>query len=300
MSRLALIVGIDNYIYWNKLRCSINDAKYMKEVLEECDFETELLLNPNKEQLQEAIITFQFSLSEYDTGLLFFAGHGVEVGGKQFLVPSDCPSRGDKDYYSTLVDTTTLINDFSSSDDFTGIILLDCCRERLDIGARNRGVTENDIFKAKGAFIAFATGPNQTAHERDKDGHGTFTYYMGETIQKYGTERIESIFKRVRKKVVSQHSDQVPWDYSSLLGDFYFKENQMILEKIESRANSTDFLSYQIKELINKNLAYSALLVEIDEWLNQFPDIAQTSKLKKQEFITFILNQLDQHVLKNE
>lgn len=293
LSRLALIIGIDNYINWNRLFCSINDAKYMKKILENCNFETRLLLNPTKAQLQDAILEFQFSLSAFDTGLLYFAGHGVEISGDQYLVPSDCPLLENSIYHSYMVDTTDLITNFSTSDNFVGIVILDCCRERMDMVTRARGASESSIFKAKGAFIAFATAPNETAHEADKDGHGIFTYYLGEVINEYGTEAIESIFKRVRVKVTAQHRNQIPWDYSSLLNEFYFKESQAVIKGVTETTSLNKLLSH----LVIKDLAYSELIVEIENWLKQLPSEYIEMRLKKQDIILHILNQLDQYVL---
>lgn len=265
----------------------------MSTILEDCNFETTIHLNTSREQLQDAILNFRYSLSQHDTGLLFFAGHGVEIEGRQYLVPSDCSTTENENFFSDLVDTTNLINEFSSSDNFTGIILLDCCREKLEYTTRTRGMIHNDIYKSKGAYIAFATGPNQPAHERDIDGHGTFTYYLGETIKAYGTERIESVLKRVRKKVIEQHNDQIPWDYSSLMEDFYFK-----IRGKEEKSSVSNFFNSLIEELIQKNLAYSKLIDEIEERLIQSPDIFKDIELKKQDLIIHILNELDQYFIK--
>ncbi|GGE00054.1 caspase family protein [Paenibacillus nasutitermitis] len=296
MGRLAYIIGINKYLNWQPLHCSVNDAIYMQEVLKSCDFETELLLDSNKETLREALASFCWRLREYDTGLLFFAGHGVELEGRQYIVPSDCVSLGDDALLDSLVDTTELILNFSSCDDFTGLVLLDCCRKRVQRHFLSRGETSpaRDIFKSRGVYIAFATGPDGASHESGN--HGIFTSSMGKMIEKQGDEKIEDIFKAVRREVMKEHRDQIPWDYSSMLGDFYFKGRQEFLE-IEVVVESQAELDSKLNKIIERNLCYSQLVSEIENWYYSDFDKGLVKEKSKEQFIQIILQKIDELTL---
>jgi uncharacterized caspase-like protein len=270
----------------------------MQEVLKACDFETELLLDSDRESLREALAAFSWKLKDYDAGLLYFAGHGVEVEGRQYLVPSDCVGFADESLLDGLVDTTELILNFSSSNDFTGIVLLDCCRKRAQKHFIARGASSQvrDIYKSRGVYIAFATGPDGAAHEIGN--HGIFTYSMGNLIKEQGTEKIEDIFKSVRREVMKKHPNQIPWDYSSLLGDFYFKEQKTIPE-VESRNLGELGTDTKLLTLIKQNLCYVDLISEIEHWFYTDLNNGFIGKKNKEQYILNILQKLDDLTLKN-
>ncbi len=296
MRRLACLIGNNEYVHWNSLSCAVNDAIKMKCVLENHGFETKLHKNLNMDNLKEAIKEFEYNLLHYDAGLLFYAGHGVEIEGCQYLVPIDSPKSPDFD--KDLYDTTRLIQLFSSctanEENFAGIIIFDCCRSRMHKFRTDRGCSDRFQSTAKGVFIAFATEPDKTAKE--VDGHGVFTLSLCDAIEQYGSEKIEDVLKYARKKVVNRYSDQIPWDNSSLLGDFYFNDIMALLNKNEIQEKnwlSPDFLHV----VLDDDLSYT----QIKEGVYHQADDINATVSQREELLLKVLDQLDSlYINKNQ
>lgn len=288
MRRLACLIGNNDYLHWNSLNCAVNDAMKMKCVLENHGFETTSYENLNMDKLKDAIKLFEYNLVHYDAGLLFYAGHGVEVEGHQYLVPIDCPKSPDFD--TNLYDTTTLIQLFSActanEENFAGIIIFDCCRSRMTKSSTNRGCLNGFQSTAKGVYIAFATEPGKTAKE--VEGHGLFTLSLCEAIEQYGSEKIEDVLKYARKNVVNKCSDQIPWDNSSLLGDFYFNDAVALLNK--SATQGKDWMSLDFLHVVlEKALSYT----QIKEEIYHQADKINATVSQKEELLLKVLDQLD-------
>lgn len=296
MRRLACLIGNNEYVHWNRLSCAVNDAMQMECVLKNHGFETTLYKNMIMDDLKNAIEEFKYSLTNYDAGLLFFAGHGVEIEGRQYLVPIDSPQQT-SDYDKYLYDTTALIQLFSActanEENFAGIIVFDCCRSRLRICSADRGFSDNSQATAKGVYIAFATEPDRTAKE--VDGHGLFTLSLCDAIEQYGFEKIEDVFKRVRKDVVNKCSMQIPWDNSSLLGDFYFQDTVALLEKSAAQGKTWLTLDF-LREILKNALSYTQIK---DKVYRQADEINATLS-QKEELLKKVLDQLDDLYIKDK
>jgi Uncharacterized protein containing caspase domain len=289
MRRLACLIGNNNYAHWNPLNCAVNDAMSMESVLQEYGFDTTLHKNLIMNELKETILNFEFNLANYDAGLLFFAGHGVEIEGRQYLVPTDSP-KDTLDFDRCLYDTTALIQCFSdctvNEENFAGIIVFDCCRSRMIKSSVDRGYSADFPSQAKGVYIAFATEPGGSAKEVDK--HGLFTLSLCNAINQHGSEKIEDVFKRVRKDVVNQCGEQIPWDHSSLLGDFYFKDAAALLKKNMDQGKdwlTSDFL----RELLDTGLNY----MQIKDRVYLQADEMNATVSQKEELLKKVLNELD-------
>lgn len=296
MRRMACLIGNDSYEQWSPLSCAVNDAERMERVLQKHGFETIVHKNLNMEDLRSAVSQFRYSLANCDAGLLFFAGHGVEVEGRQYLVPVNAPSYEniddcDKDIY----DTTGLIKLFSEctakEENFVGIIVFDCCRSRLTKFCANRGPSAVSLLQAKGVYISFATEPGNKAKEIGK--HGLFTLSLCDAIEQHGAEKIEDVFKRVRKDVVTQCNEQIPWDHSSLLGDFYFQDTTALLKK--SAAWGKDWLNPDfLQDILGGALSYT----EIKDRVYCQADEINASLSQKEELLIKVLDQLDNLYIK--
>lgn len=289
MRRLACLIGNNDYANWDPLKCAINDAMSMECVLKKYGFDTTLHKNLIMDKLKETIKKFEFDLANYDAGLLFFAGHGVEIEGRQYLVPTDS-TKDTFDIDRCLYDTTALIQLFSdctvNEENFAGIIVFDCCRSRMTKSSVDRGFSANFPSQAKGVYIAFATEPGGSAKEIDD--HGLFTLSLCDAIEQHGSEKIEDVFKRVRKDVVNQCGEQIPWDHSSLLGDFYFQDAAALLKKSVAQGKdwpTSDFL----QELLDNALSYTQIK---DRVYRQADEMNATSS-QKEELLKKVLDELD-------
>lgn len=304
MTKFAYVIGINEYKEWNHLRNAVNDCITMQSCLEKCGFEVKATTNATRNQLAQSIYEFKTYSSDMKVALLYFAGHGVEIEGKQFLIPMDGirPKDGNKvdnNIMSSYVDITSLINDLPTENDFISIFILDCCRERLYRTDYNdyRGI-KNEVSIKQGTFISFSTGPNLTASDGHNDKNGLFMSKLEQYINKKDI-KIEELFKKVRLEVIKESkSQQIPWEHSSLIGDFYFIESDE--KRYLSDSNKPEYMA-KVEELLDKELTYNGLISEINSMYKELIEAkVDDSNVKKDilEFTEYTLKILDEKFLR--
>jgi hypothetical protein len=221
--RLALVFGNSDYSDKTSLKNPVNDANLMEATLKELGFEVIKRTNAGINAMREAVREFSSKLSEYNVALFYYAGHGIQMEGKNYLIPTDAVLKdpGDCKYEAIPVDFVT--EEFAKYPENTNIVILDACRNNP---YRNwtRGGAQG--FKAisptSGTIIAFATSEGSTAN----DGTSANGLYTEELVkQMVIPQPIESVFKKTRVEVKKRSKDQqTPVDWTSLDGDFYFKK----------------------------------------------------------------------------
>ncbi|HEY5966081.1 MAG TPA: caspase family protein [Xanthobacteraceae bacterium] len=226
---IALVIGLKEYRHAPKLETSINDAEALSQKLATLGFDVLLGLDLDLNKLNEIFETFAKRLNESDAGLLFFAGHGVEVSGRNYVIPVD--ARVDKQDELALVGLPLdkLLSVMESSAP-TRILLVDACRDdpfalktRSLRSAIGRGLAPMKSA-SNGTYIGFATAPGAVALDsiEGKGNHSPFTAALLKHLDTPGLE-IEQLFREVRKSVLSDtQGRQVPWSHSSLIEPFYF------------------------------------------------------------------------------
>jgi carboxyl-terminal processing protease len=227
--RVALVIG--NSAYKNgglpALPNPANDAKLMAQTLKSVGFDVVEAEDATQADMKSAIKQFSDKLSAagpQGTGLFFYAGHGVQVAGENYLIPVDAVINKEADVDLAAVSATTVMKQMDFAGSAVNIIILDACRNNpLSNGARGitRGLAEMQS-SPRGSFIAYSTAPGSTA--ADGDGKNSpYTKALAETIQEPGLS-ISDVFQEVRTKVLAATGNtQTPWDSSSLTGRFYFK-----------------------------------------------------------------------------
>lgn len=223
--RVALIVGNSSYKDY-PLNNPTNDAKKMKETLESVGFEVIIVLNSTQKNLKAAISTFGNKLSSQRNtiGLFYYAGHGIQANGKNYLVPVDANITSEADYEINCVNIEVLNDYIERASNQMNIIILDACRNN-PFAKKNRSFgTAGGLvsFNAPtGTMIAFATAPGKVAAD-GSEVNGLYTQELIKAI-KIPNIKIEDVFKRVRIQVKKLSQDeQIPWENSSITGDFYF------------------------------------------------------------------------------
>jgi hypothetical protein len=220
--RLALVIG--NAAYKNSpLRNPVNDANLISSVLSSSGFAVSRYENLTYSKMREVVRDFGAKLNRGDVGLFYYSGHAVQYRGKNYLLPINDDLKHSDEIPSSSLDMDFVLAKMESANNDLNIVILDACRNNpLGAEARNidRGLT--NVSAAKGTFIAFATSPGNVAI----DGSGTnspYTKNLAQSIRKGGLS-LEQVFKQVRRAVISETGNkQVPWENSSMLGDFYFK-----------------------------------------------------------------------------
>jgi len=223
---LALVIGNLRYEH-NPLNNPVNDATDMGRLLKEIGFEVTLKTNLNQRAMEDAIREFAQRLSENrGIGLFYFAGHGAQVKGRNYLLPIDNSRIQDEiDLEKTAYYVDEILKRMENAT--LNIIILDACRDNPYRGGRTlkRGLAPM-LSTTLGSIIAFATSPGKTAADRDKKGrNGLFTSHLLSALKKaYQThQRLDDMFMAVHKAVAQEsRGRQKPWYSDSLTEPFCF------------------------------------------------------------------------------
>lgn len=222
--RIALIIGNDGYKF-GKLDSPVNDARMISTVLKEFGFEIILLENASKQLMIDEVNRFVAELTKTGaTGLFYFAGHGVQNKGKNYILPVDAKVRNADEIESTSYDIQSLLDKFKVANNGMNILILDACRDNpFSANEKTSGLAAVD--GPPGTIVAFATAPGKVAIENNDN--GIYTKRLLENIRIPGMQ-IESIFKKIRADVIADtNGSQVPWENTSLIKDFYFSGTEI-------------------------------------------------------------------------
>ena len=221
--RVALVIGNASYSSVPQLMNPTNDAREVTRALQATGFEVIRLENADLRQMQDAVRSFGSKLGKNDVGLFYFSGHGVQVKGKNYLIPVRENIKQSFEVPSGAIDADLVLATMENAKNNLNIMILDACRSPFPGEARSlsRGLATLDA--AKGTLIAYATAPGKEA----LDGQGSnspYTKHLVRALQQKGLP-IEQVFKQVRIAVVEEtKGNQVPWENSSIMGDFYFRK----------------------------------------------------------------------------
>jgi hypothetical protein len=227
-NRVALVIGQSNYRAVVPLPNPANDAKAVSQMLTESGFEVLTAADLSQNELRAKVGDFAAMVSAKgpDTvALVFYAGHGLQIDGENFLVPVDIDPKRETDIPLQAVRLNDILNTLASVPSKTRILLLDSCRNNPfpDINkTAARGLAIVDAKTgAPGTFMSFSTSPGAEA----EDGGGVNSPYTTAllAVAKEPGLSIEDTFKRVRVAVnKATEGRQTPWDSSSLTDDFRF------------------------------------------------------------------------------
>ncbi len=225
-SRTALVLGNSDYKTM-PLTNPENDAEDIASKLESLGFEVMFEKNQNQIETKKLIRKFAQKLKQKGgVGLFFYAGHGLQIDGKNYLVPVDFSATAAYEVADAAIDANLITGAMEEAANPMNIILLDACRDNpfpRKTRSGSRGLARMD--SASGTIIAYSTSPGDVA----ADGEGRNSPYTSHLLKHIDAPglTIEQVFKRVRVGVEdSTAGKQLPWETSSLRGDFYFKTAQ--------------------------------------------------------------------------
>lgn len=225
-SRLALVVGNASYPE-GRLENPVNDAKDVAAALREVGFEVLLETNVGLEAMDDAIREFGKQLTERGgVGLFYYAGHGMQVAGENYLIPIDAKIRAERDVKYRSFPLGMALGELQAAGNPMNIVVLDACRNnpfRSFFRSGSGGLAKTDA--PTGTIIAYATAPGRVA--ADGSGrNGIYTKHLLGAVEEEGLT-IEQALKRVRIGVMEETDGrQTPWESSSLTGDFFFRESE--------------------------------------------------------------------------
>ncbi|KAA0076675.1 caspase family protein [Tardiphaga sp. P9-11] len=227
-SRVALVIGQSSYRAVAPLPNPVNDAKAMAQMLGDAGFEVQSATDLSQNDLRGRIAAFAATVSAKgpDTvALVFYAGHGLQIDGENYLVPVDIDPKREADIPLQAVRLNDILNTLTSVPSKSRIILLDACRNNpfpAISKTTGRGLAQIDVkFGTPGTLLSFSTSPGAEA-EDGKDGNSPYTTALLKAGREPGLS-IEDAFKRVRLSVnQATEGRQTPWESSSLVNDFRF------------------------------------------------------------------------------
>ena len=263
--RVALVIGNAAYAGAAALANPGNDAKAMGETLRSLGFTVVEIQDSSKQQMQDAIVKVKASLQgKQAIGMLYYAGHGLQLDWRNYMVPVDAKLSNAADVVEQAVDLAQVLDAFKTAGNRMNIVVLDACRDNpFAATATGKGLAQLDA--PPGTFLAYATAPGNVAEDGDaKSANGLYTQFLLEELKK-PTAKIEDVFKRVRLNVRKQSQGrQIPWESTSLEDDFFFnsglKPTQKLSESEKDKAFNTEKADWdKIKDSKNADDFYSFL-----------------------------------------
>jgi hypothetical protein len=229
--RRALIMGNDAYKEVSVLQNARSDARAMSKTLGRLGFEVSTHLDLTERGMKEAIRTFKSQIRGGDEVVVFFAGHGVQLGATNYLLPVDIRGQSEDQVRDEAIPLQRLLDDFQDTKARFALAIIDACRDNpfktagRAIGGRGLASTS----AATGQMVMFSAGTGQQALDRlgpqDREPHGLFTRVLLKEIDKPGVS-IERLVRNVRNEVARLSKtvghEQVPAVYDQTLGDFFF------------------------------------------------------------------------------
>lgn len=269
--RVALVIGNAAYPGVAALKNPANDATDIAAKLTALGFDVTLKTDIPLRQMLRSLTEFGDKVTDGTEVLFFYAGHGMQVRGRNYLIPVDAQIRTESSVSSEAVDVDQLLDKLSRAR--LSMVILDACRNNpFERRFRGGGQGLAQINAPSGTLIAYATAPGKVA----ADGGGRNGLYTQELLKAMDVPgiKVEDVFKRVRSNVVRISGDvQTPWESSSLTGDFYFKpsqasgQNQYVAPAASMHIQSAEEVEQDYWNRINAKPSLAAY----EEYLRQYP-----------------------------
>ncbi len=220
--RVGLVIGNSSYRD-NPLKNPANDAKAIAESMSGLGFNLKLLVDAGLPEMTQAVSAYAERLAkDKAVGFFYYAGHGVQLAWRNFLIPVDANIAQLDDIPQKAFELNALLTGLTKASNPMNIIVLDACRDNpfgTRVLAQQKGLSQFDA--PPGSFLAYATSPGNTASD-GSGSNGLFTENFLKELRK-PEAKIEDVFKRVRLNVrLESKGQQVPWESTSLEDDFYF------------------------------------------------------------------------------
>jgi len=233
--RVALVIGNAGYRTM-PLTNPLNDARAVAEALGKLGFKVINVQNASHKQMFDAVRQFGDALHG-GVGLFYYAGHGVQVKGRNFLIPVDAAIEREDEVPYKAFDVGLVLEKMEAARNPLNIVILDACRNNPFSGAeivgpdgrrlKFRGATPSGLARVEaplGSMVAFSTAPGGVALDNPNERNSLYTKHLLAHINAPGLP-VELLFKNVRLGVARDTGRvQVPWESSSLTGDFCFRQ----------------------------------------------------------------------------
>jgi len=221
-TRVALVVGNAVYAHAAPLRNPVNDGTAMAKALESLGFDVVLLTNGDRPAFVRGLSEFAKKLRPDGVALFYYAGHGIQVKGSNYLIPVDADIKTEYDAAFLSINVSDVLRMMDEASSRLNLVILDACRDnpyQRQLRSPSAGLAP--VEAPRGTMVGYATAPGKTAADGDSD-NGLYT---GELLKAMATPglKVEDVFKRAGAAVEAASGNrQTPWVHSSFRGDFYF------------------------------------------------------------------------------
>jgi uncharacterized caspase-like protein len=235
-AKQALVIGNGAYKV-GPLKNPVNDAQAVAGQLRTLGFDVVLRENASLRDMIESFRQFSQRTRDAKVRVIYYAGHGVQVKGRNYLLPVDTEIRAEDEVPAKSADLNELLERLGAQKSGINIVILDACRNNPFSGAevlgpdgrrlKFRGATPAGLAPVEaplGSMVAFSTAPGGVALDNPGEKNSLYTKHLLSFMQSPGLP-VEMLFKQVRLSVARETGRvQVPWESSSLTGDFCFKQ----------------------------------------------------------------------------
>ncbi len=266
--RIALVIGNGNYEKTASLSNPVNDARLIAKTLRMLEFEVIERVDLKQKEMKRAIRDFGERLErggEAAVGLFYYAGHGVQVGGRNYVVPvdADISRQGDVDIEALAADA--ILSTIAFANNGINFVILDACRNNpyeRSFRSASRGLARMDA--PRGSLVAYATAPGDVAADGKGD-NSPYTEALAKAMTQTGMSA-EHVFRRTRQLVMASTNDQqVPWEASSLTGDFFFSAEKAEPPAPETTGPSAEMVFWQSIQSRDDPAAFRGYLEQYPE-----------------------------------
>lgn len=280
--RVALIIGNSDYKF-NPLKNPGNDAEDIASELKKLGFDVILKKNVDRREMATSIKEFGKKIRNGGVGLFYFAGHGVQIQGENYLIPLNETIETEEDVEFEAIQAGRVLAEMKRAGNKMNIIILDACRNNpFETSSRSgtRGLARMDA--PTGSLLVYSTSPGKTALDGENARNGVFTESLLSELRNNPHVNINDLLINVRSRVIRKtDNSQIPWESSSLTGKFYFARSttdEYDSFKAETVNGLKEFKAKEsnLKELIKKRAEYriqmeeefkSIVAMESDEYI---------------------------------
>ena len=234
--RVALIMGNARYAR-APLENAVNDGRLVAGAMKDLGFQVTQLFEATHAEMLRQVTEWLAAASSASVRVVYFAGHGAQYRGRNFLIPLDAALRSEDDLPAQAFQVDDLADRLSRFSGGVNVVVLDACRSVPAAmtplpGARPRGVKGVDLQSGfvpvaapRGTLIAYSTSPGAVATDNPQSQNSTYTRNLVAQLAVPGLP-VEEVFKRTRAAVLQEsNGTQTPWETSSLVGGFCFTPN---------------------------------------------------------------------------
>lgn len=232
--RLALVIGNASYRQ-QPLRNPVNDSRAVGQALKGLNFDVLSVENGTLREMISALQRFSVGARDHAVRVIFYAGHGMQIRGRNYLIPVDAEISSEEDVVRMSADVGDLLERLGEMREGMNIVILDACRNNpfnnlpaVDADGRRirtRAIGGQGLARVdppRGTIVAYSTAPGTVAIDSASQANSVYTRHLVQNLTVPGLP-VEMLFKRVRSGVAQATQQlQVPWEASSLTGDFCF------------------------------------------------------------------------------